>query len=114
MPGFSQWLSSKESACNAEDMGSIPELGRSPEGSHDNPLQYSCLENPMARGALRAIVHGVTKSWTQLKQLSMNTCISNYILLNNDDSGGLIAKSHLTLWDHIHCSPPDSYVHGIP
>ena len=73
MPGFSQWLSSKESTCNAEDMGSIPELGRSPEGSHDNPLQYSCLENPMARGALRAIVHGVTKNQTRLKCLSTHT-----------------------------------------
>ena len=52
MPGFSQWLSSKESACNAEDMGSIPELGRSPEGSHDNPLQYSCLENPHGERSL--------------------------------------------------------------
>ena len=41
----------KESACNAGDLGSIPELGRSPGGGHSNPLQYSCLENPMDRGA---------------------------------------------------------------
>ena len=49
------------------DMGSIPGLGISPGGEHGNPLQYSCLENPMDRGAWWAIVHGVTKSRTQLK-----------------------------------------------
>ena len=48
------------------DMGSIPGLGRSGEG-HGNPLQYSCLENPMDRGTWRATVHGVTKSRTRLK-----------------------------------------------
>ena len=50
--------------------GLIPQLGRSPRGGHANPLQYSCLENPMDRGAWRRAVHRVTKSWTQLKQLS--------------------------------------------
>ena len=45
------WLSGKESACNAEDRGSIPGLERSLRGGHGNPLQYSCLENPMDRGA---------------------------------------------------------------
>ena len=54
------------SACNVEDPGSIPELGRSPVGGNGNPLKYSCLENSMDRGAWRAIVHGVTKSWTRL------------------------------------------------
>ena len=54
----------KESACNVGDLGSIPELGRSPGGGHGNPLQYSCLENPMDRGAQLATVHGVAKSWT--------------------------------------------------
>ena len=52
------------------DVGSIHGLGRSPGGGHGNPLQYSCLEHPMARGAWWAAVHGVTKSWTQLKGLS--------------------------------------------
>ena len=46
-----QWLSGKESACNEEDAGSIPGLGRSPGEGNDNPLQYSCLENPKDRGA---------------------------------------------------------------
>ena len=52
------------------DMGLIPGLGRSSEGGHGNPLQYSCLENPMYRGAWEAMVHRVAKIWTQLKQLS--------------------------------------------
>ena len=48
----------------------IPELETSPGGGHGDPLQCSCLENPMDRGAWRATVHGVSKSRTQLKQLS--------------------------------------------
>ena len=56
----------KESACNAGDLGSIPRLGRSPGEGNDYPLQYSCLENFMDRGAWWATVHGVTKSWTRL------------------------------------------------
>ena len=42
----------------------FPRMGRSPGGGHGNPLQYSCLENPMDRGVWQAIVHGITKSWT--------------------------------------------------
>ena len=57
---------SKESACDVGDLGSIPGLGRSPGGEHGNPLQYPCQENPMDRGAWRATVLGVAKSWTQL------------------------------------------------
>ena len=52
---------------NARDTGSVPGSGRSPGGGHGNPLQYSCLENPMDRGAWQAIVNGVAKNWTQLK-----------------------------------------------
>ena len=50
---FPKWLSGKKSTCNARDtgeVGSIPRLGRSPAGENGNPLQYSCLENPMDRG----------------------------------------------------------------
>ena len=54
----------KESACNARDPGSIPGAGKSPGEGNGNPLQYSCLENPMDRGAWKATVQGVTKSWT--------------------------------------------------
>ena len=55
---------SKESACNAGDLGSIPGSGRSPGEGNVNPFQYSCLEKSMDRGACG--LHGVTKSWTQL------------------------------------------------
>ena len=61
LPGGSD---GKESTCNAGDPGSVPGLGRSPEEGNGYPLQYSCLENIMDRGALQAIVHGVTKSQT--------------------------------------------------
>ena len=57
---------SKESACNAGDTGSVPGSGRFPGGGNSNPLQYSCLENPMDRGAWQVIVYGVSKSRTQL------------------------------------------------
>ena len=52
------------------DVGSVPGLGRSPGEGYGDPLQYSCLENLMDRGAWQALVHRVAKSWTQLKQLS--------------------------------------------
>ena len=55
-----------ESACNAGDSGSVPGLCRSPGEGNGNPLQYSCLENPMDRGAWWAMVHGVAKSQTHL------------------------------------------------
>ena len=57
----------KNLPANAGDVGSIPVLGRSPGERNGNPLQYSCLENRMDRGAWWATVHGVAKSWIQLK-----------------------------------------------
>ena len=58
--GFPRSLVSKESACNAGDLASIPQLGRFPGEGTGKPLQYPCLENPMDRGAWQATVHGVT------------------------------------------------------
>ena len=66
--GLSCWLSGKESACSARDLVSIP--GISLRERNDNPLLYSCLENPMDRRASRATVHAVAKNQTQL---SVNT-----------------------------------------
>ena len=63
------------------DEGSIPGPGRSPEGGHSKPVQYSCLENPMDRGAWWATGHRVTKSQTRLKWLSTltsGTCIIGF------------------------------------
>jgi len=54
-------------AGDIRDVGLIPGSGRSPGGRHDDPLQYSCLGNPLDRGAWQATVHGVTKSQTPLK-----------------------------------------------
>ena len=59
---FSGGSDGKESACNVGDLGLIPELGRSPGERNGNPLQYSCLENSMDRGALWATVHRVAKN----------------------------------------------------
>ena len=63
--GLPWWLNGKEFACNsgtAGNVGSIPGLRRSPGGGHGNPFQYSCLENPMDRGAWWATVRRVTQS----------------------------------------------------
>ena len=66
----------KNSLANAGDIrdrGLTPESGRSPQGGHGNPLQYSCLENSLDRGAWRATVHRITKSWIQIRWLSTHT-----------------------------------------
>ena len=63
--GFPGGSDGKESACNAGDPGLIPALERSSGEGNSNPLQYFYLENSLDRGAWRATVHGVTKSWTQ-------------------------------------------------
>ena len=64
--GFPDGSDSKESACNAGNPGLIPGSASSPRGGNGNPLQYSCLENSMDRGAWWVTVHGVAKSWTRL------------------------------------------------
>ena len=71
-------------AGDIRDMGSISGSGRSPRGGHGNSLQYSCLGNPMDRGAWQATVHEVTKSQTQLKQLStyMHVVLYRSVSLN--------------------------------
>ena len=72
--GFPGGSEVKASASNAGDPGPIPGSGRSPGKGNGNPLQYSCLENPMDRGAWWAAVHGA-QSQTRLKRLSMLACI---------------------------------------
>ena len=69
MFGLPRWLIVKKLPANAgdaRDRGSVPRWGKSPGEGNGNPLQYSCLENPMDRGAWWATVHGVTKSQTPL------------------------------------------------
>ena len=72
----------KASACNAGDLGSIPGSGRSPGERNGNPLQYSCLENPMDRGAWWATVHGVANGQTRLSDFTF-TFIDNILGQNN-------------------------------
>ena len=67
----------KASACNAGDLGWIPKSGRSPGEGNGNPLQYSCLENPMDGGAWWATVHRVAKSWTRLSNFTHSLTHSN-------------------------------------
>ena len=66
-------VESQPAKAEDSDSSSTPGSGRSPGGGNGTPLQYSCLENPMDRGAWRATVHGATKSQTQLMRLSTNT-----------------------------------------
>ena len=64
--GFPSGTDGKESACNGGDLGSISGWGRSAREGIGYPLQYSCLENSIDRGAWQATVHGVAQNWTQL------------------------------------------------
>ena len=86
----------KNLPANAGDVVSISGLGRSPGGVHGNPLQYSCLEKPMDRGAWLATVYRVAKSQTQLKQLRKDTLlrkdytdIENKLMVTKGESGRL-------------------------
>ena len=76
--GFPGGSEVKASASNVGDLGSIPGLGRSPGEGNGNPLQYSCLKNPMDKGAWWATVHGVAKTQTRLSNLTFDFqyCIS--------------------------------------
>ena len=73
--GLPRWLSGKESAFQAGDVGTIPGSGKSPGEGNGNPLKQSCLENPMDRGAWRVTIHGVAKSQTQLSDWAHHTFV---------------------------------------
>ena len=77
MVGFPGGSDSEESACSAGDPGSIPGSGRSAGEGNGNPLQYSCLENPMDGGAWQATVHGVAKSRTRLRNFTFIGMVLN-------------------------------------
>ena len=87
--GFSGGSDGKASACNVGDLGSILRLERSPGEENGNPLQYSCMENSMDRGAWQAIVHGVAKSQTRLS----NFTSSQHFSFPSDDSVQLEVKT---------------------
>ena len=77
-PGFPGASEGKESACHAEDIGSIPGLGRSSGEGHGNLLQYSCLENSMGSEAWWATVHGIAKSRTRLGDQHMHYLVQGF------------------------------------
>ena len=96
-PGLPRWLSGKESASNTGDESSIPGLGRSPGEGNGNPLQYSCLGNPMDTGAWQATVHRVTKSQTPMTHRlnNMSHLVSiNWIVV----AGAVHLLSHVRLF----------------
>ena len=107
-------IKKKNLPTNAGDMGSIPGSGRSPGGGNGNSLQYSCLESPMNRRAWRAIVHRVSKSWTQLSiyttqhnawflpQLSTNVTRLNILQYNHCHYQYFYYTLHFTKYTHIH------------
>ena len=97
-------------AGDVRDAGSIPGLGRSLGGGHGNPLQFSCLENPMDRGAWEAIVHRVAYNLSWLKWLSMHTC---KYLFTGFAAAAKLLQSCPTLCDPIDGSPSGSPVPGI-
>ena len=76
----------KASVCNAGDPDSIPGLGSSPGEGKDSPLQYSCLENPIDRGAWCTAVHGVTKSQTWLSDFTFTLVFSMYSVITSLNS----------------------------
>ena len=123
------WLIFKKSACNAGDVGLIPGLGKSPAEGSGNPLQYSCLGNPIDRGAWGPTVHGDARVRHDLATKPppppvFTLFINWYCLLLRDEMVGwrhqlnghesvLVAQSCRTLCDPMDCSPPGSSVHGI-
>ena len=76
--GFPGGSDGTEPTCNMGDLGLIPGLGQSPGEGNGYPLQYSGLENSMDKGAWRAIVHGVTKSWTLLSKFHFHFFTGDY------------------------------------
>ena len=85
----------KESACNAGDQGSIPGLGRSPGEGNGNLLQYSCLENPMDRGAWRARAHGVAKELDMTEATKQQS--QNKVEITLQSSAGFNYPYHISL-----------------
>ena len=111
LPGGSD---SKESACHTGDLGSIPGSGRSPRGGHGNPLQCSCLQNPMDKGAWQATVHGVTKSQTWLSDYAHTANHVRSRILKNSQLGRIFQERNLNLtqrWGpaHLHMGKSHSW-----
>ena len=94
--GFPGGSEVKASACNAEDLGLIPESERSPGEGNGNPLQYSCLENPMDGGAWWAKVHWVAKSQILLSNLTNLTVKKDHESTHKNDLFFSFIMNYLT------------------
>ena len=92
--GFPGGSDGKESARNVGDPSSIPGVGRSPGEGSSNPLQYSCLENPIGRGTWQATVYKVTKSQTRLNEFTFTFQLLSYVWL------------FVAPWTVVHQAPP--------
>ena len=109
------WLSSKESVCNAgvaRDTGSIPGLGRFPGGRHGNSLQYSCLENPMDRGASWATSHRVANrhNWSNLARIH----VQRYFWLSYGRDSTVFCEERPGMLLNIQwCSKQNYLVHNV-
>ena len=88
----------KESACHAGDPGSIPVSGRSPGEGNGNPLQYSCLENPMDTGTWKATVHGVLRVRHDLPTKPPAPLCLLFTYENTSSGNGLPASQTFTYW----------------
>ena len=88
----------KESACNAEDTDPVPVLGRSPGEGHSNPLQYSCMENPINRGAWWAIAHVVAKESDTTDHTHMGSTCTGFRSCSTQ-AHGLLAELLHGMWN---------------
>ena len=124
--GFPGGSDGKESACNAGDLGSIPGLGRYLGEGNGYPLQFSCLENPVDRGACWATVHGVVRVRRDLATKQQQpgedyaaaaAALPRWDVPVSEDAAAAAAakapQSCPTLCDPMDCSLPGSSVHGI-
>ena len=93
--GFSGSSAVKASASNVGDPGLIPGLGRSPGEGNGNPLQYSCLKNPMDGGAWWATVHGVAKSWTRLSDFTFTFQVGEELIFEYANTQKLSTHHHI-------------------
>ena len=93
LQGFPSGSEGKAAACNEGDPGSIPGSGRSPGEGNGNPLQFSCLENPMEGGAWQATVHGVAKGQTRLSDKLLLLCCLLEMYFKHKGTGGLKVKA---------------------
>ena len=114
--GFPGGSEVKASACNVGDLGSIPGSGRSPGEGNGNPLQYSCLENPMDGGAWRATVHGVAKSRTWLSDftftfhLTYRIFLSTYSQIHKLKLVNLLSSKNMKAMLHCLLAPQSCYI----